>query len=153
MAEMIAYDKRELSAIMRAFKVMDDEAIAQAKESSSALADFASREIRSAGYGRTKNSEGVRRIVDGVKVSKTSKVGELSYGFANQKFSGGGTTRKLWAGLEFGSNRYKQFPQYSGRQGRGSRGWFIYPTLRRIQPDIVKKWEESFSKILNKWDD
>jgi hypothetical protein len=153
MAEMIAYDKQELAAIIRTFKVMDDESIAQAKEASHALADFASREIRSAGYGRVKNAIGVRRLVDGVKVSKTSKVGELGFGFANQKFSGGGTTRSLWPALEFGTNRYKQFAAYSGRQGRGSRGWFIYPTLRRIQPDIVKKWEESFSKILNKWDD
>lgn len=153
MAEMIAYDKQELNAIIRAFKVMDDEAVAQAKATSHGLADYASAQIRQAGYSRTKNAAGVRRIVDGVKVSKTSKVGELSYGFANQKFSGGGTTRKLWGGLEFGSNRLPQFPQYSGRQGRGSRGWFIYPTLRKIQPELVKQWEEAFSKIINKWDD
>lgn len=153
MAEMIAYDKQELSAIMRAFKAMDDEAVSQAKGTSHALADYASSEIRKTGYSRIKNADGVRRIVDGVSVSKTSKVGELRYGFARQKFSGGGTTQKLWGGLEFGSKRFKQFPEYSGRAGRGSRGWFIYPTLRKIQPDIVRKWEDAFSKILNKWDD
>ncbi len=41
-------------------------------------------------------------------------------------------------GIEFGSNKFKQFPAYSGRQGRGSRGWFIYPTLRRIQPELIR---------------
>lgn len=149
----IAYDKREISAITRAFKAMDEEAIDQARVASNALATFASEQIKSAGLGRTFNSEAVRRIVTGVRISKTSKIGELSYGFASQRFSGGGTTRLLWPGLEFGSSKFKQFPSYSGRFGRGSRGWFIYPTLRRIQPDIVRQWEESFAKIRGKWDD
>lgn len=149
----IAYDKQDLSAITRAFKAMDDEANNQARVASNALATFASNEIKSAGYGRTFNSQAVRRIVDGVRISKTSKIGEFSYGFAGQRFSGGGTTRQLWPGFEFGSNKFKQFPNYSGRFGRGSRGWFIYPTLRRIQPDIVKQWEEAFAKIRGKWDD
>lgn len=149
----IAYDRRELSAITRAFKAMDDEAINQARQSSNALATFAAGEIKSAGYGRSFNSKAVRRIVDGVKISKTSKIGEFSYGFAGQRFSGGGNTRLLWPGFEFGSNKYKQFPSYSGRFGRGSRGWFIYPTLRRIQPDIVRQWEEAFTKITRKWAD
>jgi hypothetical protein len=68
-----------------------------------------------------------------------------------QRLSGGGNTQKLWAGLEFGSNRYKQFPSYSGRLGRGSRGWFIYPTLRRIQPELTKKWEDAADSIIKKW--
>jgi hypothetical protein len=57
----------------------------------------------------------------------------------------------LWAGFEFGSNKFKQFPAYSGRQGRGSRGWFIYPTLRQEQKNIVAQWTRAFNKILDKW--
>jgi hypothetical protein len=92
------------------------------------------------------------RIASGAKVSKTSKIGEISYGFASQKFSGGGTTRDLWGGLEFGSNKFKQFPVWSGRYGRGSRGWWIYPTLRDIQPEIIKRWNEGFSSIVKRFD-
>jgi hypothetical protein len=51
-------------------------------------------------------------------VSKSSKVGEISYGFVSQKFSGGGTTQQLWGGEEFGSNKFKQFPIWSGRYGQ-----------------------------------
>jgi hypothetical protein len=75
----------------------------------------------------------------------------MSFGFASQKFSGGATTQQLWGGAEFGSNKFKQFPIWSGREGRGSRGWFIYPTLRKEQPYIVDQWEDSFSKILKEW--
>ena len=92
------------------------------------------------------------RIATGAVVSKSSKIGEISYGFARQKFSGGGTTQQLWGGNEFGSNRYKQFPIWSGREGRGSRGWFIYPTLRSIQPEIVRRWENAFDTIVKEFD-
>jgi hypothetical protein len=91
------------------------------------------------------------RITEGARVKKSSKIGEITYGFAAQKFSGGATTKDIWGGSEFGSNKYKQFPVWSGREGRGSKGWFIYPTLRKIQPKIVTEWTEAFSKILKEW--
>ena len=79
------------------------------------------------------------------------KIGEISYGFASQKFSGGATTQQLWGGEEFGSNKYKQFPIWSGKYNRGSKGWFIYPTLRRLQPEIIAQWETAFSEIIKEW--
>lgn len=150
-SEAITYDKAELRSITRAFKAMDDEAIAQAKESSSALADFVRGKIVAAANSVTRNRLD-NKVAEGSKVSKSSKIGEISFGFAGQKLSGGGTTQQLWGGSEFGSNRYKQFPVWSGREGRGSRGWFIYPTLRSAQPEIIKKWEESFSTIVKRFD-
>ena len=76
----------------------------------------------------------------------------MSFGFAGQKFSGGGTTQSLWGGYEFGSNRLKQFPKWSGKEGRGSRGYFIYPTLRAEQSYLINLWEESFDKIVKRFD-
>jgi hypothetical protein len=150
--EAISYDKAELRAILKSFKAMDDEATAQAKTVSSELADYVkSKIVDAAAFTRT-NTIGSTRLATGAKVSKSSKIGEISFGFAAQKFSGGGTTQQLWGGLEFGSNKYKQFPVWSGREGRGSRGWFIYPTLRSVQPDIIKKWEQAFSKIVKDFD-
>ena len=149
--EVLAYDKQEISSILKAFKAMDTEATKVAQEEGYNLSKWVAGEVKKAGYTRTKNSQAVRRIVDGGSVSKTSKVGQISYGFARQKFSGGGTTRQLWPGFEFGSNKYKQFPSYSGRFGRGSRGWFIYPTLRALQPELIRKWEAKFNEILQKW--
>jgi hypothetical protein len=148
----ISYDKAELRAIARSFKAMDDEATKQAKVISSELADYVkSKVIDAAAFTRT-NTAGSVRIATGAVVSKSSKIGEISYGFARQKFSGGGSTQQLWGGLEFGSNRYKQFPVWSGKEGRGSRGWFIYPTLRSIQPEILKRWENAFVKVVKEFD-
>ena len=149
--ETIAYDKKDLRDIYKAFKLMDEQATDEARRQSAALAYFASEEIKQAARGRTKAGAVAQRVADGVSISKSSKIGEFRYGFARQKFSGGATTQTLWGGIEFGSNKFKQFPAYSGRSGRGSRGWFVYPTLRRIQPELINKWEEAFGRILKEW--
>jgi hypothetical protein len=150
-SDAIAYDKADLRDILKAFKAMDETAVDEARRQSAALAYFASEEIKATAATRTKSGKAVQRVAEGVSISKSSKIGEFSYGFARQKFSGGATTQTLWGGLEFGSNKFKQFPAYSGRQGRGSRGWFIYPTLRRIQPELINKWEAAFDRILKEW--
>tara|TARA_R110000822_G_scaffold92620_4_gene213580 strand:- start:29 stop:484 length:456 start_codon:yes stop_codon:yes gene_type:complete len=149
-SDAIAYDKAELNAIKRSFKAMDEEGIDQAKKISNELATYVQGKIiEAAGLTRNLLDD---RVAAGSKVSKSSKIGEMSFGFAGQKLSGGGTTQQLWGGAEFGSNKKKQFPVWSGREGRGSRGWFIYPTLRAQQPEIVRRWEGAFSDIVKKYD-
>ena len=150
-SETIAYSRNDIRDILKAFKVMDDQATEEARIQSAALATYAAEEIKTAARGRTKSGKVAQRVADGVSISKSSKIGEFKYGFARQKFSGGANTQTLWGGVEFGSNKFKQFPAYSGRQGRGSRGWFIYPTLRRIQPELISKWEAAYNRILDKW--
>jgi hypothetical protein len=148
--DAITYDKAELRSITRAFKAMDDEAIQQSKSVSNNLATYVQNKIIGAAQSRPNDVS--LRIAQGSRVSKSSKIGELSFGFVSQKFSGGATTQQLWGGYEFGSNKFKQFPVWSGREGRGSRGWFIYPTLRAEQPAIIKQWEEAFNKIVRNFD-
>jgi hypothetical protein len=151
-SDPITYDKRELRSIITAFKAMDAQAVEEAKRESSALAEFAAKEIKATAATRQVSGTAARRIADGVKISKTSKVGEFSYGFARQKFSGGGSTLDLLYGMEFGSKQYKQFPTRTPRQGRGNSGYFIYSTLRKIQPELIRKWESAFDRILKEWD-
>ena len=139
----IAYDKADLRRITSAFKAMDAEATDAAKRESSALAEFAQGKIQ---QKATSRGEAASRIASGSRVSKSSKIGELSFGFVSQKFSGGATTKDLWGGTEFGSIKFKQFPKWSS-----SKGYFIYPTLREIQPDLIAKWENAFDRILKEW--
>ena len=146
--DAVAFDKAELRSIIYAFKGMDEEAATKAKTVSNGLATYLQGKIIAKAKGR---NLAARRVADGSRVSKSSKIGEMSFGFASQKFSGGGTTQQLWGGNEFGSNKFKQFPIWSGREGRGSKGWFIYPTLKAEQPQIIKQWAEAFSQIVKVW--
>ena len=147
--ELIAYDKSDLRGVYRAFKAMDEQAVTEAKKESNALATYLQGRIQSAASNANNNVAPM--IASGSRVSKSAKTGEISFGFASQKLSGGGTTQMLWGGYEFGSNKFKQFPVWSGSEGRGSKGWFIYPTLRAEQPYIINQWENAFSRILKEW--
>jgi hypothetical protein len=147
--EAIAFNKQELRSVLSAFKAMDEEAVKQAKSVSNGLATYLQSKIISAAGSRPNRA--ASKIAQGSRVSKSSKIGELSFGFVSQKFSGGATTQQLWGGYEFGSNKYKQFPVWSGREGRGSRGYFIYPTLRAEQPHLIGQWLNAFDRILKEW--
>ena len=143
-------DKTELSKVFKAFKNMNEEATKEAQRQSGDISDYV--RLKVIDTARSLNSRAVAgRIAEGSKVKKSSKIGEITYGFAAQKFSGGATTKTIWGGSEFGSNKYKQFPVWSGREGRGSRGWFIYPTLRKEQPYVVAEWTKAFNNILKEW--
>lgn len=147
--EAIAFNKQELRSVLSAFKAMDEEAVKEAKSVSNGLATYLQSKI--IGAANSRPNQAASRIAQGSRVSKSSKIGELSFGFVSQKFSGGGTTQQLWGGYEFGSNKFKQFPVWSGREGRGSRGWFIYPTLRAEQPHLIGQWLNAFDRILKEW--
>ena len=147
--DAISYDKSQLRSITRAFKAMDDEATSQAKGVSNGLATYVQTKIVNTASSSRNRAASI--IAQGSVVSKSSKIGEISFGFARQRLSGGGTTQQLWGGYEFGSNKFKQFPVWSGRTGRGSTGWFIYPTLRAEQPYILAQWEKGFDQVLKEW--
>ena len=78
--DAVAFEKAELRAIIYAFKGMDDEAVSQAKSVSNGLATYLQNKIISKSQGRDKAS---RRIAEGSRVSKSSKIGEMSFGFAS----------------------------------------------------------------------
>lgn len=156
----IAYDSKQIKAIASTLRKMDDEAKNQAREITSSLTDYAVQQIKSAAdsYPRPKQA---RRIADSITISKTSVIGEFGIGFARTKFSGGADGRiregntpnnSILAGIEFGSRKHKHFLPRTPKFGiRGNAGYFIFPTMRKIQPEIIKKWEESFSKITKEW--
>ena len=144
-----AYNKQQLKVIIKVISAMDDAAIAESKKTSGALVEYVQKKIIDAS-GQTQNKID-DPIAKGSRVSKSSKIGELNLGFAAQKYSGGGTTQQLWGGAEFGSNKFRQFPAWSGKFGKGSRGWFIYPTLRKVQPYILDQWENAFDQIIKEW--
>ena len=147
----VEYNRADLRQILKSFKAMDDEAIDQTKKLSGELAQYAADQIKAAARRNSKYPKGSIKVADGVRIAKSSKIGEFKYGFASQKLNGGGNTQDILYGLEFGSRRYKQFPGRSPNKGRGNAGYFIYPTLRQEQPELIEKWEKGFEKILDRF--
>ena len=160
----IFFSKKELNQIARVFRNMDDITKEKAKQKIQELVGKQLSAIKAAASSRGKVAQ---RIADGGQVKKSSLQGELKFGFAGQKFSGGATTqfntrndakgnrKGIGAAIEFGSKNYAQFPRWSGPmpKGSGSRGWFIYPTIRHLQPTIIKEFEEIILEIRKDWSD
>lgn len=161
---LIVYDKKELAQFSKVMRTMSEIAVEETKRRVGELAERELNEIRNVAKSRGKVAD---RVAQGGKVKKSSLLGEISFGFAGQKFSGGATTqfnnRKdpkgkrfgIGAAVEFGSNRYPQFPRWSGgmSKGPGSRGWFIYPTIRHLQPTIIKEFEDIILAVRKEFSD
>jgi len=161
---LIVYDKKELIQFSKVMRNMSEIAVEETRRRVGELAERELNEIRNVAKSRGKVAD---RVAQGGKVKKSSVLGEISFGFDNQKFSGGATTqfnnRKdpkgkrfgIGAAVEFGSNRYPQFPRWSGgmSKGAGSRGWFIYPTIRHLQPTIIKEFEDIILAVRKEFSD
>lgn len=152
-----AYDKGDLKIILRSFKAMDEAAVEASKRVGYELAQELMKAIQS--RARTRQEQ---RISATGRVSKSSKVGEFSFGYQRQAFSGGANTSKnlkgdapygngILAGVEFGSNLSAHFRPRTPRLGAGNEGYWIYPTLESKQPDIIARWEKEFDKILEEF--
>jgi hypothetical protein len=98
----ITYDKSDLRGIIRAFKAMDEQAVSEAKGVSNGLATYLQSKITAAAGSRP-NRAAITNCSRIAGQQNHQKMGEISYGFVSQKFSGGGTTKQLWGGYEFGS--------------------------------------------------
>jgi len=147
----VEYDEKDLRLLKKAFKAMDDRAVKASNELGVKLAGLMVEKIKSAA-----SQVQERRIANTGRVSKKSKIGEFSFGYARREFSGGADSRKnsnraplygsgILAGVEFGSNRYPQF------RARKKEGYFLYPTLKDNQPEIIDQWERAFTEIRKEW--
>jgi hypothetical protein len=71
--------------------------------------------------------------------------------------SGGATYSDLLFGTEFGANKAflrnggRAFPARSPRQGRGNKGYWIFPAAARMQPMISRRWYQAVDDIIDKW--
>lgn len=154
----VEYDKDDIRLVLRAFKAMDKEAEVQAKKVSFELAEYMVGEIRSA--AKTPQE---KRIAETGRAKKSSKIGEFQFGFQKRAFSGGANTTRniersspygngIFAGVEFGSNRLNNFRQRTARAAKGgNEGYFIFPTLRKNQKELIERWERAFEKILKEF--
>jgi hypothetical protein len=158
----IAYDKKELNSIVKVLRQMDDRAQAEMKIAVGEIANDELSAIRQAAAARP--NKVAKRIADGGSVKKSSLLGEIRFGLASQKLSGGATTQfstkgdkpkvGIGGGVEFGSNKFKQFPVWSGKSpsGIGAKGWFIYPTIRKMLPDVINRFEKAVLKVRGEWE-
>lgn len=174
MAETVRFklDDREVAKIARALGRMDKRASQDLRALSRDLAADYAVELRNAARGTRWYQDQAVRVAESIKVA-SDRVPTVRIGGA-RRFTNSEGERTPYGTLVFGSefgsvvsrqrDRFRnkaqrakgqrgglQFPPRSPKQGRGNRGWWIFPRLKRLQPDILRAWLEGARKVADEW--
>jgi hypothetical protein len=154
---------KEILAILKTFSKMDDIAKTDMKKAAREIATVAASAIGSA-LQATPQGQALARSI---KISNTYKRGPvISIGGDTPKLRNGTPVGEIALGVEFGAYQdrqrkrkgkstdyvgYRQFQPRSPREGRGNAGYFIFPTLKALQPYITQKWVDEVDRIRREW--
>ena len=140
MAKAIQIKKvdKDYRALLRSFGKMDEIAKKDMKDIAKQLAERGAAYARGAAANAPYNQRQALAVAESIKISKSDKAPSFSIGGSRKVSSSAFSAGYVIMGNEFGSNRLKQFPRRSPRQGRGNRGWWLYPAMSRFHPTIAK---------------
>jgi len=143
----------DLRALLNTFNKMGKAANKDLRDASYAIAKDVASELKASAAGANSiggNAFQAQAVAQGIKPRK-DRLALIKISGKRKVTSSGASVEDLLFGAEFGSNRFKQFPRRSPREGRGNRGYFIFPTLKRLQPKIRKDWVNAVGKVADLW--
>ena len=161
-------DYREVKDLLNAFNRLDKASNVDLRNAAGDIATYAARQIQAeAGImaeARGGNGRTAQRVADrGLKVVK-DRLPKIKMRGKRAVFSGGGSVEDVAWGAMFGATRniprnrksgtylgFNQFPERLPKQGRGNKSYFMFSTLSRIHPKIVKQWKEAVNELADKW--
>jgi len=142
---------RDYKSLLRTFGKMDDIAKNDMKQIAKDLAERAANYAKGSAARAPYNPKQAVAVAESIKVSKSDKAPSFSIGGRQKVGASAFSAGYVIMGSEFGSKQYKQFPRRSPSQGRGNRGWWLYPAMSRFQPTIAKEWLAGFEKVRDAW--
>jgi hypothetical protein len=152
----------DINAIRKTFKNMDE--IAQ-NDMNRAAQQIAIEAASAVGSALQSTPQG-QALARSIKVSPKSKTPFFTVGGSSVKLRNGTPVGEIALGVEFGAYQdrprkrkgkstnyvgYRQFQPRSPREGRGNAGYFIFPTLKALQPEITRKWVQEVDRIRREW--
>jgi hypothetical protein len=163
----IKLDKSDREKLMQAFQTMPKEAQTQLRRRNKIqMAGLAQKITSAANYAP--NPAQAKMVARSIRPNKDRFPSITIGGARKAPVKRKGTERnpkptygELLYGVEFGAsengkgrlpNGGRRFPFFSGRYGYGSRGYFIYPTLRKNQERIRQDFIDTVEKVIfYKW--
>lgn len=156
-----------LKATLKAFSALDKDAQNAARDEVQKVANMLAHEVAAAGFrSRDPRNRHVARSIRGTRErTPVIKIGN-AVRMPTSRGKAGPRASDLMFGMEFGSSGRGaatdlptrrggapgwRFPERSPQMGTGSEGYFIYPTIRRQQPKVVKLWAEALDKAAADW--
>jgi len=158
----ISPDLKDYRGLLKALSLMDKEAQFELKNDVYAISSWTAKGIQQAGYSHPIYPKQASIVAASVKPSR-DRVPTVRVGGSKGRVSGGANAGQLLWGNEFGGNRNAygnltafpnggyRFPPRTSREGRGNTGYWIFPTLKAMQPEIKRKWFAAVNKVMDNW--
>jgi hypothetical protein len=156
-------DLRDLRGLLRALNRMDDASKKALKDDVTSISGWAAGAIKMAGYVGSPVPAQTAIVASTVRANKDRVPNITIGGSRGPKASGGANAGILLYGNEFGGDRnaygtqsafpnggYK-FPARTPRVGRGNRGYWIFPTLKELQPELTRRWKNAVGEVFGEW--
>lgn len=150
---------QELRDLLADLKKMDKESQTELKDQVASISAWTATQIKQAASMSPFPVQS-EKLANTIKFNR-DRVPNVTIGGSKGRFSGGALSGEVLFGNEFGANATgtngnfpnggRRFPQRSAREGRGNAGYWIYPTLRAIQPEIAQRWWAAADRIFRHW--
>jgi len=155
-------DISQLRDLLKALNQMDDDSKKALKEEVTSISSWTANGIKMGAYIGSPMPRQTAIVAQTVRANK-DRIPNVTIGGSRGRVSGGANAGILLYGNEFGSDRnlfgsagnfpnggYK-FPARTPRVGRGNVGYWIFPTLKTMQPEITRRWKTAVEKVLENW--
>ena len=129
---------------IKAFNKLDKETQNQVRDAVVKIAQNMANQIASTGKSLRDPRYGL--LASSVRASRDRVPVVYIGGRVNPKASGGGGPNQLLFGMEFGAESRRnswRFPPRSEPLRGGNEGYWIFPTARRQQPEVLEAWQEA----------
>jgi hypothetical protein len=155
-------DVSDYRGLLKAISQMDKDSQTVLKDDVTSLSAWTANGIKMAGYISGPMPKQTAIVASTVRANR-DRVPNVTIGGSQGRASGGANSGQLLFGNEFGANRNQKgsagsfpnggfrFPERSRGEGRGNAGYWIFPTLKAMQPEIRRRWEQAVVKVLDNW--
>lgn len=148
-------DDQDLKDFLKVMNKMNKEANNELKREVLKISDMTATAIRLAAVSPR------QKIIANTIRSNWDRIPTISIG-GDKKIThgkrGGGTVGDIMFGVEFGARRAflrnggRAFPPRSAPYHGGSRGYWLFPTLRDQQPEIRRRWYQAVDDLIEDWE-
>jgi hypothetical protein len=155
-------DISDYRGLLKALNVMDKEAQFELKNEVYAISAWTAQNIQRAGYAHPFYPKQAAIAAATVRPAR-DRVPTVYIGGSKGRASGGANAGQILFGNEFGGDRNAfgnkqafanggyRFPPRTAREGRGNTGYWIFPTLKAMQPEIKRRWFATVNKVMDNW--
>jgi hypothetical protein len=155
-------DLGDYRGLLKALSQMDKESQGKLKNDVYSISSWVAGGIKTSAYVGARFPAQAAIVAATVRPAR-DRVPTIYVGGSKGRASGGANAGQLLFGNEFGGERNAKgslstfpnggfkFPERTDREGRGNKGYWIFPTLKVMQPEIKKRWQEACVKVLDNW--